>query len=97
MRLIPAAVLLILVLPGTSYAFKFVDGRGQRCDLACEAKSSTAVSSGKYTNGERFFVCTANAEGPRPGYNLSPNWSTTCTVGQGGKEVSVASYQCLCQ
>ena len=60
MRLVLATVLLTLILPGASYAYTYVDGRGQRCDLACEASRHKAVSTGKFTNGESFFVCVGN-------------------------------------
>ena len=98
MRLVPLAVLLTLVLPEASYAYTFVDGRGSRCDVACEARSMKAVTSGKYTpNGESFFVCAGAAEGWRPGYNLAPDWSSTCTIGWDGRGFHQPSYKCLCQ
>jgi len=99
MRLVPLAVLLTLVLPEASYAYTFVDGRGSRCDVACEARSMKAVTSGKYTpNGESFFVCAGQGGDEwRPGYNLAPNWTNTCMVGWGGKEIRRDAYRCLCQ
>ena len=96
MRLVLATVLLTLVFPEASYAWQFQDGRGSRCDVACEVTGMKAVSSGKYKNGENFFVCVAETEGWRPGYNLAPDYSNTCMVGWGGKEVRRAKYRCLC-
>lgn len=89
---------LVCILPSISVAADWVDGRGQRCDLACEAQGSSAVSSGSYTNGEDYFICAAHLpDGDRPGYNVAPSWSNSCYVGIGGKEHGANQFSCLCE
>jgi hypothetical protein len=76
----------------------WVSGKGQRCDTACEREGKNAVTSGKYKNGEPFFVCRANPGGGlRAGYNLSPVSDSACTVGHGQQEKAISSYSCLCR
>ena len=71
---------------------------GKSCPQICNEKGLYPVAAGIYKNGNKFYICAANVkgEGFRPGYNLSPTWSTKCTVGWGGDEVSAWSYYCLC-
>lgn len=70
---------------------RWIDGRGQSCWNVCTAQNMSPVGSGTYRNGNVFYVCSANAqgEGPRPGFNLEPNWANACWVGWGGKELAV--------
>ncbi|WP_172970513.1 hypothetical protein [Microcystis aeruginosa] len=85
--------------PAFSQSLSWVPGNGRFCERVCRDAGKGAIYSGIYTNGNEFYVCSTNVggEGLRPGYNLLPNWSTTCTVGFGGKEVSSTNYNCLCQ
>jgi hypothetical protein len=85
--------------PAFSHGFNWVPGNGKLCQQVCSDAGLTAVYSGTYINGNQYYVCATNAQGGgfRPGYNLLPNWSTTCTVGLGGQELSFSSYYCLCQ
>lgn len=82
-----------------AFSQTWLPGNGRFCERVCRDAGKRATQSGFYTNGNEFYVCSANAggEGFRPGYNLLPNWSTTCTVGFGGKEISSPRYNCLCQ
>ncbi len=68
------------------------------CENVCRNNNSTAIASGTYKNGQKFYVCSANArnEGVRAGYNLKPNWANACVVGWGGKEIFVKNYSCGC-
>ena len=85
--------------PAFSQGVSWVPGSGRFCERVCRDAGRSAVYSGTYTNGNEFYVCSADAGGAglRPGFNLLPNWSTTCTVGLGGKERSFSNYYCLCQ
>ena len=83
-----------------SHAFTvWVDAYGRPCDVVCGSRGLKPVVSGIYVNGEKFFVCAANArgEGYRAGYNLRPSWADKCVVGWGGREMSVRPYRCLCE
>lgn len=85
--------------PAFSQSLSWVPANGRFCERVCRDAGKTAVSSGFYSNGNEFYVCSTNAggEGFRPGFNLLPLWSTTCTVGLGNNSISVSSYNCLCQ
>lgn len=72
---------------------KWVDGSGLLCSQACQNGNSNPVISGIYTNDEPFYVCRALE---RAGYNLNPYSATACTVGYGGGEIAVHTYDCLC-
>lgn len=76
----------------------WVESSGKSCADSCQSKDKFAVKSGMYQNNNSFFVCATNknGEGFRPGFNLVPTWSTSCTVGYGGKELLESSYYCLC-
>jgi hypothetical protein len=88
---------LVLSCSAQAIATQWVDGRGQRCDLACEAQGANAYSSGTYrSNGEEYYICAGQAEGDRPGYNLAPDWADGCYVGVGGQEIKARLYKCLC-
>jgi hypothetical protein len=77
----------------------WVPGGGQRCDTTCGRDGKTAITSGKYKNGEPFFVCIANpgGEGWRAGYNVWPVSDSVCTVGYGQGEHGISPYFCLCR
>jgi len=78
---------------------QWIDASGKSCTQVCLDKDMSPVISGIYINGHNFNVCATNAQGEgfRAGYNLLPSWSTTCTVGWGGREKSYPNYNCLCQ
>lgn len=93
------ATSIVLLCATPSHAARWVSGSGRSCDNVCGSPvvSGTYSSPDARMNGQRFFVCRANVgDGSRAGYNLRPNWSTTCTVGHGGAEKSIGSYSCLC-
>lgn len=86
--------------PAFSQGFNWVPGNGNLCENVCRDAGLSAVYSGTYTaNGNPFYVCSTNAQGEgfRPGFNLLPSWSTTCTVGWGNQALSYSSYSCLCR
>jgi hypothetical protein len=85
--------------PAFSQKISWVPANGKFCERVCRDAGKNAVYSGTYTNGNEFYICATNAggEGLRPGYNLLPNWATTCTVGLGGQEKSYSQYYCQCQ
>ena len=99
-RIVAVAALFGLASIGLTPAEAgWVRGNGKSCASVC-----AAVSSGTYRhpdarlNGQRFFVCRADAgDGLRAGYNLKPNWSSDCWVGHGGQEKAIGKYDCLCQ
>ncbi|WP_322514160.1 hypothetical protein SR870_13990 [Rhodopseudomonas palustris] len=46
----------------------------------CGKAGYAPISSGRYQPkgsgpGEAYFICAADIEGKRPGYNLAPNWN----------------------
>ena len=95
-----AAIILsfsLSTVAGAATTWENADGKS--CDVVCSSKNMTAVTSGIYTNGNPFYVCSGSAgeEGFRAGYNLRPNWSNVCYVGWGGKETAVKFYKCLCE
>lgn len=77
---------------------KWIDGANKSCYQVCHQKGYKPFAAGTYKNGEKFYVCGANAggEGGRPGYNLPPSWDNHCWVGHGGKEKKYSKYKCLC-
>jgi hypothetical protein len=56
------------------------------------------VASGTFSNGENFYMCSANPRGQgfRGGFNLRPDWDDACHVGFDGREQAESSYYCLC-
>jgi len=76
----------------------WVDGGGRSCDAACGASGMASVASGAAANGQPFYMCAGDAlgEGYRGGFNQRPQSARSCVVGAGGREVSTASYSCLC-
>jgi hypothetical protein len=91
--------LLLATSVSVVQATEWIKGSGKSCAQVCLNNDMKPFKSGTYVNGNDFYVCAANAEGEgfRAGYNLAPSWSTTCTVGWGGKEISYPNYNCLCQ
>lgn len=72
------------------------------CEQVCRAAGLQPVQSGYHFPGGRqtkdaFYICSADYNGFRPGYNLQPSWSKACYVGFGGKEVAAKDYACACR
>jgi len=67
-------VCVVLVANDAAASLTWVDAKGQSCDVACSQAGLSPVVSGKYKNGQPFFVCAANeaGEGLRGGFNLRP-------------------------
>ena len=84
--------------PGWGNPPAWIQGSGKSCPQVCNDNDLFPVAAGTYQNGNKFYVCAGNANGQGfiVGYNLSPTWSTSCTIGWGGKEVSEKNYYCLC-
>jgi hypothetical protein len=70
------------------------------CLELCQAKGKKPVAGGIHPSGNWYHVCAAEPGGEmtgwRIGYNLAPDWSRACYVGQGGKEIGDQRYDCLC-
>ena len=98
---IVAAALALSLTPAT--AVEWLDGNGRSCDQVCaKGGGGRAVASGEHrpggkATGQWFYVCSADLNGWRSGYNLQPQWSNTCMVGYGGKEVRASPYLCACE
>lgn len=98
-----AALLALPLLAVPADAVEWLDGNGRSCDLVCgKGGGGRAISSGEHrpggaSTGKRFYVCSANLNGWRSGYNLQPSWSNVCMVGYGGKEVRASPYLCACE
>lgn len=74
---------------------------GRPCDQVCAGIGLKPVQSGVHAPGGKptrdpFYICSANYNGFRPGYNLQPNWSKACFIPYGGKEVAAKNYLCAC-
>jgi hypothetical protein len=66
------------------------------CEDVCTKGGLHALSSGTFTDGNKFFVCAEDHGGWRPGWNRRPE--NDCRVADGGKEVIVKEkYRCLCE
>jgi len=92
-----ASLIVSTTEPAYSSGLTWIRANGRFCESVCRDAGRTAISAGRYSNNNNFYVCAANLnDGGRPGYNLLPNWSTTCTVGWGGREHSIGDYSCLC-
>ncbi len=89
---------VVISAVSNAHAVEWVMATVPSCANTCTSAGRTPVSSGVYVNGEKFYVCSANAygEGFRTGYNLRPNWANACIVGWGGREEGISSYYCLC-
>jgi hypothetical protein len=92
-----ALILAALAAPADAQ-LQWVPSRGQYCADICEGAGMAPVASGRYTNGQPFFICAGNinGEGPRGGYNVLPNNANACWVGWGGRETPAPSFTCLC-
>jgi hypothetical protein len=78
----------------------WVGANNRSCDDVCRSAGRIPEASDRYRAGnDRFFVCRINVagEGARPGFNLRPFWSNTCTVGYGSWSLSWQPYDCLCR
>ena len=89
----------LFLISTAASAERWVSGENSSCQIVCRAAGSTAFTSGRYTNGNEFAICSANthSEGDRPGYNLEPNWANICVTGWGGREVANQHYLCMCK
>ena len=98
---IAGAVLAMLLsqAPAQAQSVRWVPGNGMTCDQACGNANRSPVVSGIYVNGSPFFVCRANADnaGLRPGWNLPPDYATTCSVASSNQEQRIPQYDCLCE
>jgi hypothetical protein len=94
-----AIVLSFFLSTAASAGMKWIDANNDSCDKACSSQHMQAVKSGTFTNGNPYYVCSGNVknDGFRPGFNLSPSWSSACWVGWGTKEIPVTPYKCLCE
>lgn len=103
--LVTALVAVSLGLVATTVpvqAANWLEARGRSCDEVCGKGGSPAISSGEHRpsgqpTGQNYYVCSAEMNGWRSGYNLRPNWSNACMVGYGGKEVRATKYLCACE
>ena len=77
---------------------RWIDGKHKSCYQICGELGYKPFSSGKYKNGEEFYICSANAygQGFRPGYNLPPNWDNHCWVAIDDDEKNYEVFKCLC-
>jgi hypothetical protein len=94
-----AIIIITMVIAPSVNALEWVYSNGESCAVACFQKNNKkAFSTGKYKNGNPFYVCRTNArnEGYRPGFNLQPNWSNKCFVSLGEDGTGYPSYDCLC-
>ena len=93
---VPFAVATVFAGANDAHALQWVTANAPTCNITCHLLGMSAVVSGSYVDGSRFYVCAGNAhgEGFRGGYNL---YSNACWVGWGGSETSVSPYSCLCQ
>ena len=91
---------VLIMMPFPAMAAKWVKGGNKSCDQACADPmwSGQYSSSNALLNGQKFYICRANAggQGFRAGYNLRPNWAGHCWVGYGGAEKPTRPYECLC-
>jgi len=98
-----AALLALPLLVAPAVAVEWLDGNGRSCDQVCaKGGGGRAVASGEHVpggkpSGQSFYVCSADLNGWRSGYNLQPSWSNVCMVGYGGKEVRASPYLCACE
>lgn len=96
--LVTLAAGAVISVVTNAHAVEWVRATAPSCENTCNAAGRTPVSSGVYVNGEKFYVCSANAhdEGFRAGYNVQPSWANACIVGWGGREEGISPYYCLC-
>lgn len=100
-RAIFVMLLLGTFVPGASARIWWIPANGQWCGKVCHDHRREPVSTGPHTadpsRKEYFFVCAADMNGWRPGYNLRPEWDHACFVPFGGKEVAARNYTCACE
>jgi hypothetical protein len=94
------ALLLTSAFKTPAAALKWLDGHHSACSSVCKAAGTTAVETGNL-NGHPYAICRGNRQGGpdqdgRIGYNLWPKWLSDCYAGQGGREIPMSSYECLC-
>jgi hypothetical protein len=83
------------VMPVHAGSLTWINGSGNSCLVVCQAASQSAVQAGAHIVSKRpFTVC--RARGGRVGFNVEPTWSNRCYVAIDGKELAMASYDCLC-
>ncbi len=96
-----AMLLLGTFVSGASARIWWIPANGQWCGKVCHDHRREPVSTGPHTadpsRKEYFFVCAADMNGWRPGYNLRPDWDHACFVPFGGKEVAARNYTCACE
>lgn len=96
-----AAAFSFALVSSVSAEVRWIPANGQWCGKVCHDTRREPVSSGQHTadknSTEYFYVCAANMNGWRPGFNLRPSWDGVCMVGYGGKEVSAKTYNCACE
>ncbi|MFG1300856.1 hypothetical protein V5F49_13770 [Xanthobacter sp. V3C-3] len=95
---------LLAALPASAGAGELVwqPAEGRPCDQVCAGLGLRPLTSGVHAPGgkptrDAFYICSANYNGFRPGYNLQPSWSKACFIPYGGKEVAAKDYRCGCQ
>jgi len=101
------AATFVQVTPATASpvegdGLEWIEANGRPCEQVCRAARLQPVSSGVHAPGgremrDRFYICAADMNGWRPGYNLQPQWSRACWVGFGGREVAAPNYACACR
>jgi hypothetical protein len=76
---------------------KWVEATGKSCPEACIDEGLIPVAGGIYTPTKNaYYICAADAEGLRPGYNLTAVPARTCNVGHDSKEKALNNARCLC-
>jgi|SRR5215510_1380516 len=85
-----------LLFTTPAFAYRWVGGANVACELVCSQSRLSPITSGRLSDGNHFNICR-DANTGRPGYNLRPRWRDKCYVAEGGKEVGVMQYECLCQ
>ncbi|MFS8037680.1 hypothetical protein ACI7BZ_12090 [Xanthobacter sp. AM11] len=103
-KVILFASALLFAVPVSAGAAGLVwqPAEGRPCDQVCAGLGLKPLSSGVHAPGGKptrdpFYICAANYNGFRPGYNLQPSWSKACFIPYGGKEVAAKDYRCACQ
>jgi hypothetical protein len=102
LRAAGVALVMIGLTGQPAFAAEWFQGNGKSCDQVCKAQGMSPIASGIHTPGgkatqDQFFVCAADKNGWRGGYNLKPKWADVCMVGYGGKEIRATPYLCACE
>jgi hypothetical protein len=92
------SVLILATLSSTALADpRWIEARGKTCPEACDEADLRAVAAGKYGTNNNYYVCAAQAEGLRPGYNLTSSAAPrSCNVGHDSREKGLDNARCLC-